>query len=224
MAEKEFVDMDIFSRRIGPYFTWLESKIESGWKQSDSVKQDVLKETKALAQSMRARFILGITRSDFSEELDRAVGLFNLALDAFPDYSGEVEQKLQHFTKGINTEFGEDLIPNGAKVEEEVEAPVESPVENPEPEVKEKKVAKKKAAKKTAKKKAAKKAAKKKAAKKTTKKKAVKKSVKEEISEPVDEKPEVEEEVREQVKDRRPEVKKRGPVSRWFHRVIFGED
>lgn len=110
---KELIDVDIFSRRISPYFTWLESKIESGWSQSENVDANVLKEAKHLAESMRARFILGLTREDFVVEIQRTLDLFDLALDAFPDYAGEVETKVQHFTKGLRTEFGDDVVPNG---------------------------------------------------------------------------------------------------------------
>jgi len=110
---KELIELDIFSRRVSPYFTWLESKIESGWSQSENVEANVLKEAKYLAESMRARFILGLNREEFMEEIRRTLELFELALDAFPDFASEIETKVQHFTKGLRTEFGEDVIPNG---------------------------------------------------------------------------------------------------------------
>jgi len=105
------VDMDVFSRRIGPYFSWLESKIESGWQQSDHVQKDILKETKYLATTMRARFILGVTKPDFVKEVERALELFDIAMEAFPGESDEIESKVKHFTKGITEELGADFMP-----------------------------------------------------------------------------------------------------------------
>ena len=108
-------DMDIFSRRIGPYFTWLESKIESGWQQSDSVPKDVLKETRYLATNMRARFILGIPKQDFALEVKRVLDLFELAMEAFPEEAEEVETKVRHFCKGIAEELGAEFLPQEYK-------------------------------------------------------------------------------------------------------------
>src|SRR3989344_1353095 len=108
-------DMDIFSRRIGPYFTWLESKIESGWQQSDSVPKDVLKETRYLATNMRARFILGIPKQDFALEVKRVLDLFELAMEAFPEEAEEVEIKVRHFCKGIAEELGAEFLPQEYK-------------------------------------------------------------------------------------------------------------
>ena len=105
------IDMDIFSRRVGPYFTWLESKIESGRTQSDSVKKDVLKEVRYLATNMRARFILGLSREDFTKEVRRTLELFELATEAFPEESEEVETKTKHFCKGISEELGLQFLP-----------------------------------------------------------------------------------------------------------------
>lgn len=105
------IDMDVFSRRIGPYFTWLESRIESGWQQNDSIPKDLLKEVKYLATTMRARFILGVSREDFTREVQRAVELFELASEAFPGESDEVESKLKHFCKGVQEELGAQFIP-----------------------------------------------------------------------------------------------------------------
>ncbi len=105
------IDMDVFSRRIGPYFSWLESRIESGWEQNDSVQKDVLKEVKYLATTMRARFILGVSKEDFSKEVQRTLELFELATDAFPSESDEVETKQKHFCKGIAEELGPQFIP-----------------------------------------------------------------------------------------------------------------
>ncbi len=105
------IDTDVFSRRIGPYFTWLESRIESGWQQSDDIQKDLLKEVKYLATTMRARFILGVSREDFTKEVHRAVELFELASEAFPGESDEVESKLKHFCKGVQEELGAQFIP-----------------------------------------------------------------------------------------------------------------
>ncbi len=105
------IDMDVFSRRIGPYFTWLESRIESGWQQSDSVQKDILKEVKYLATTMRARFILGVSKDDFAKEVQRAVDLFELAQEAFPDQNDEVESKMKHFCKGVQEELGAQFLP-----------------------------------------------------------------------------------------------------------------
>jgi hypothetical protein len=105
------IDMDVFSRRIGPYFSWLESRIESGWQQSDSVQKDVLKEVKYLATTMRARFILGVSKDDFAKEVKRTLELFELASDAFPSESDEVESKTKHFCKGVSEELGSQFIP-----------------------------------------------------------------------------------------------------------------
>lgn len=105
------IDMDVFSRRISPYLSWLESKIESGWEQSDAVKKDVLKETRFLATTMRARFILGVSKEDFTKEVARALELFELAMDAFPGRGDEVESRMQHLCKGVVGELGEQFIP-----------------------------------------------------------------------------------------------------------------
>ena len=105
------IDMDVFSRRIGPYFSWLESRIESGWQQNDSVQKDVLKEVKYLATTMRARFILGVSKEDFTREVQRTVELFELAGEAFQEESDEVESKLKHFAKGVQEELGAQFLP-----------------------------------------------------------------------------------------------------------------
>ncbi len=105
------IDMDVFSRRIGPYFSWLESRIESGWQQSDSVQKDVLKEVKYLATTMRARFILGVSKDDFAKEVKRTLELFELASEAFPSESDDVEIKTKHFCKGVSEELGSQFIP-----------------------------------------------------------------------------------------------------------------
>jgi len=117
------IDMDFFSRRIGPYFTWLESKIESGWEQNDTVQKDVLKEVRYLATTMRARFILGLSRDDFTKEVARTVDLFELATEAFPGESDEVESKLKLFCKGISEELGKDYIPATYRSEPAPQAP-----------------------------------------------------------------------------------------------------
>lgn len=111
------IDMDVFSRRIGPYFSWLESRIESGWQQSDNIQKDVLKEVKYLATTMRARFILGVSRQDFSKEVQRTLELFELATEAFPTESDEVESKIKHFSKGIAEELGSEFLPTDYKTE-----------------------------------------------------------------------------------------------------------
>jgi hypothetical protein len=111
------IDTDVFSRRIGPYFTWLESRIESGWQQSDDIQKDLLKEVKYLATTMRARFILGVSREDFTKEVHRAVELFELASEAFPGESDEVESKLKHFCKGVQEELGAQFIPAEYRIE-----------------------------------------------------------------------------------------------------------
>lgn len=116
------IDTDVFSRRIGPYFTWLESRIESGWQQSDDIQKDLLKEVKYLATTMRARFILGVSREDFTKEVHRAVELFELASEAFPGESDEVESKLKHFCKGVQEELGAQFIP--AEYRTEVPRPI----------------------------------------------------------------------------------------------------
>lgn len=105
------IDMDVFSRRIGPYFSWLESRIESGWQQNDSVQKNVLKEVKYLATTMRARFILGVSKEDFTREVQRTVELFELASEAFPSEGDEVESKLKHFAKGVQEELGAQFLP-----------------------------------------------------------------------------------------------------------------
>lgn len=106
------IDMDVFSRRIAPYFTWLESRIESGWEQTGTDK-DILKDTKHLATTMRARFILGVGVDDFKQEVQRVIALFEAASEAFPHESEEVESKLRHLTKGIAEELGKEFLPGG---------------------------------------------------------------------------------------------------------------
>ncbi len=105
------IDMDVFSRRIGPYFSWLESRIESGWQQSDNVQKDILKEIKYLATTMRARFILGVSKEDFTKEVHRAIELLETAAEAFPGESDEIESKMGHFCKGISEELGPQFLP-----------------------------------------------------------------------------------------------------------------
>ncbi len=105
------IDMDVFSRRIGPYFSWLESKIEGGWQQNDYVAKDVLKEVKYLATTMRARFILGVSKEDFAKEVKRTLDLFELAAEAFESESDEVESKQKHFCKGVGEELGVQFLP-----------------------------------------------------------------------------------------------------------------
>lgn len=121
------IDMEVFSRRIGPYFSWLESRIESGWQQSESVTKDILKEVKYLATTMRARFILGVSKEDFSKEVHRTTELFELASEAFPDNSEEVEGKMKHFCKGVSEELGAQFIPA------EYRTPLPRPPQPPEP-------------------------------------------------------------------------------------------
>jgi hypothetical protein len=125
------IDMDVFSRRIGPYFSWLESRIESGWEQSDAVQKDVLKEVKYLATTMRARFILGVSKEDFTKEVKRTVELFELAQEAFPSESDEVETKMQHFCKGIAEELGKDFLP--AEYQPSIPRPPQPPQPHPFP-------------------------------------------------------------------------------------------
>jgi len=105
------VDMDVFSRRIAPYFTWLESRIESGWEQTGSDK-DILKEAKHLATTMRARFILGVSVEEFHEEIKRVVALFESAAEAFPHEGDEIDAKLKHLCKGISEELGMNFLPS----------------------------------------------------------------------------------------------------------------
>jgi hypothetical protein len=127
------IDTDVFSRRIGPYFTWLESRIESGWQQSDDIQKDLLKEVKYLATTMRARFILGVSREDFTREIQRAVELFELASEAFPAESDEVESKLKHFCKGVQEELGAQFIPAGYRTESPIKPLDPHPFPSPEP-------------------------------------------------------------------------------------------
>lgn len=126
------LDMDVFARRIGPYFSWLESKIESGWEQSDRVPKSVLKEVKYLATTMRARFILGVTRADFTKEVQRTLELFELSLEAFSMEADEIETKQKHFIKGISEELGAEFIPADYRIEQpKVQQP--EPIPGPEP-------------------------------------------------------------------------------------------
>ncbi len=117
------LDMDVFAKHIGPYFSWLESKIESGWEQSEHVQKDVLREVRSTSTTMRARFILGVSRNDFTKEIERAVGLLELAKEAFPQESDELDAKIQQLTSGIVEKLGNDLLPakykskNAPKVE-----------------------------------------------------------------------------------------------------------
>lgn len=110
------VNMDVFARRIAPYFSWLESRIESGWIQSDHIIKDVLKETKTLSTNMRARFILGVTKNDFIVEVQKALDLFDLAADAFPDECDEIESKSESLVKGIQEELGSEFVPGKSQV------------------------------------------------------------------------------------------------------------
>ncbi len=126
-------DMDVFSRRIGPYFSWLESRIESGWEQSDSVPKDILKEVKYLATTMRARFILGVSKDDFSKEVQRAVELFELAAEAFPNEGEEIETKTKHFCKGVSEELGSQFLPDKYREPRPPMPPSPHPVPEPEP-------------------------------------------------------------------------------------------
>ncbi len=131
------IDMDVFSRRIGPYFSWLESRIESGWQQNDSVSKDVLKEAKYLATTMRARFILGVSKEDFSKEVKRALELFELAAEAFPDEGDEIDTKTKHFCKGVAEELGTQFLPaeyRGPRPPEPNPFPQPEPFPEPEPE------------------------------------------------------------------------------------------
>lgn len=126
------IDMDVYSRRIGPYFTWLESKIEGGWEQNETVPKDVLKEAKYLATTMRARFILGVSKGDFSKEVQRTLELFELSLDAFPTECDEIESKVKHFVKGISEELGAEFIPASYK-EQPLPQPEPFPMPGPDP-------------------------------------------------------------------------------------------
>jgi hypothetical protein len=110
------VNMDVFARRIAPYFSWLESRIESGWTQSEHITKNVLKETKMLSTNMRARFILGVGRDDFVQEVQRALELFELAADAFPDECDEIESKSESLVKGISEELGPQFLPGQTSV------------------------------------------------------------------------------------------------------------
>ena len=127
------IDMDVFSRRIGPYFSWLESRIESGWQQSDSVSKDVLKEAKYLATTMRARFILGVSKDDFAKEVKRALELFELAADAFPSEGDEVDTKTKHFCKGVSEELGAQFLPAEYREPRPPQPPEPHPFPQPEP-------------------------------------------------------------------------------------------
>jgi len=127
------IDMDVYSRRIGPYFSWIESKIEGGWTQSESVQKDVLKEAKYLATTMRARFILGVSKGDFSKEVHRTLELFELSLDAFPEESEEVEAKIRHFVKGVSEELGAEFIPASYREPLTPQPPMPDPYPGPEP-------------------------------------------------------------------------------------------
>ena len=130
------IDMEVFSRRIGPYFSWLESRIEGGWQQNESVQKDILKETKYLATTMRARFILGVSKEDFAKEIQRAIELFKLASEAFPDNSDEVDVKMKHLCKGVSEEFGTEFLPSEYKVPgpRPPQPPQPHPFPMPEPE------------------------------------------------------------------------------------------
>lgn len=127
------IDMDVFARRISPYFTWLESKIESGWEQHDSITKDVLKECKFLSTNMRAKFILGVSRADFVGEVQKAIDLFDLAQDAFRPEADEIQAKIQQLIKGISEELGPTYVPSGSMVKQEAPAPEikVTPVEKP---------------------------------------------------------------------------------------------
>ena len=128
------IEMEVFSRRIGPYFSWLESKIEGGWEQNENVPKDVLKEIKYLATTMRARFILGVTKEDFPKEVKRALELFELALDAFPNESDEIESRSKHFCKGVSEELGPQFLPAEYREPRPPEPPDPHPVPpKPEP-------------------------------------------------------------------------------------------
>lgn len=126
-AVMQEVNMDVFARRIAPYFSWLESRIESGWTQSEHITKDVLKETKMLSTNMRARFILGVGRDDFVQEVQRALELFELAADAFPDECDEIESKSESLVKGISEELGPQFLPGQTSVVVEKPKVVEAP-------------------------------------------------------------------------------------------------
>ncbi len=130
------IDMDVFSRRIGPYFTWLESRIESGWQQSDNVQKDILKEVKYLATTMRARFILGVSKEDFTKEVQRAIELLKTASEAFPEESDDIESKMGHFCKGISEELGPQFLPkeHQPNIPRPPQPPQPHPFPMPEPE------------------------------------------------------------------------------------------
>ncbi len=130
------IDMDVFSRRIGPYFTWLESRIESGWQQSDNVQKDILKEVKYLATTMRARFILGVSKDDFAKEVQRAIELLKTAAEAFPEESDEIESKMGHFCKGVSEELGPQFLPkeHQPNIPRPPQPPQPHPFPMPEPE------------------------------------------------------------------------------------------
>jgi len=115
-AVMQEVNMDVFARRIAPYFSWLESRIESGWTQSEHITKDVLKETKMLSTNMRARFILGVAKDEFIQEVQRALELFELAADAFPDECDEIESKSESLVKGIAEELGPQFLPGQTSV------------------------------------------------------------------------------------------------------------
>jgi hypothetical protein len=200
------IDMDVFSRRIGPYFSWLESKIESGWVQSDHITKDVLKETKYLATTMRARFILGVSRQDFAKEVERTLELFQLASDAFQSESDEIETKQNHFIKGISEELGPEFLPGKTK------APVEKIEPQVEPVVSEKPVQKIVSKPKKVKVESV--------VQKQVKVKKAKKSVKKEKKqvEKVSEKPKIETKVSEKHK------KKGFSFTKWLKEAFFGED
>lgn len=125
------IDMDVFSRRIGPYFTWLESRIESGWEQTGN-DNDILKEVRHLATTMRARFILGVSKEDFIKEVERTLELFHAATEAFPDQADEIDTKIRHFTKGIAEELGTEFLPKNGIMPQPPE-PTPEPVPQPEP-------------------------------------------------------------------------------------------
>ncbi len=125
------IDMEVFARRISPYFTWLESKIESGWEQHDSITKNVLKECKFLSTNMRAKFILGVSRSDFVPEVQKAIDLFDLAQDAFRPESDEIQAKIQQLIKGLSEELGPTYVPSGSMVKPEAPEIKVTPVEKP---------------------------------------------------------------------------------------------
>jgi hypothetical protein len=126
-AVMQEVNMDVFARRIAPYFSWLESRIESGWTQNEHITKDVLKETKMLSTNMRARFILGVAKDDFVQEVQRALELFELAADAFPDECDEIESKSESLVKGIAEELGPQFLPGQTSVVIEKPKVVEAP-------------------------------------------------------------------------------------------------